>query len=168
MSGAQVPALQTQARRFQGARVPAGCEVGRTCRTALLSSHGARLPWHAAVQVHDVHDKGRHDWRPCQKKLPAGTKPQAVPDKGSHSQTPTTQAWAWAWPAAGSQSDAFRFNPCCFPPRPVSRRITSLVSCPGITLVTGSARWHAQQGLVWDEFVPCGKSLPCLRPSFLP
>lgn len=73
-----------------------------------------------------------------------------------------------AWPAAGCQSDAFRHHSCRFP-RDACQQ-THHQPClqprhaPVSPLVTGPARCRTVQ----EVFVPCGKSLPCLRPSFLP
>ena len=164
MSGAQVPALQTQARRFQGARVPAGCEVGRTCRTALLSSHGARCP--ACC-------------RPGARRARQGpARLAALPEKAARwhkasgcagqRHTGTDTGRVQAWPAAGCQSDAFRHHSCRFP-RDACQQ-THHQPClqprhaPVSPLVTGPARCRTVQ----EVFVPCGKSMPCLRPSLLP
>lgn len=167
MSGAQVPALQTQARRFQGARVPAGCEVGRTCRTALLSSHGARCPGMLPSKCTTCTTRAGTIGGPARKSCPLAQSLELCRTK-AHGHTGTDTGRVQAWPAAGCQSDAFRHHSCRFP-RDACQQ-THHQPClqprhaPVSPLVTGPARCRTVQ----EVFVPCGKSMPCLRPSLLP
>lgn len=165
MSGAQVPALQTQARRFQGARVPAGCEVGRTCRTALLSSHGARCPGMLPSRCTTCTTRAGTIGGPARKSCPLAQSLRLCRTKDhTHRHRRHRHGHGLQLAVRAMRSDSI---PAVFP------RGLSADASPALSPALASHLSRVPQGgmtcrTVREVFVPCEKSLPCLRPSLLP